>query len=232
MRREPFTTIERAFNSLVESDALPIDGSLHPGLPCRQMPISEVVTFLRDPQSPLPSCDSIWRALLAAPDREQWDFICLGLALPALRKAVSKASRIWPHDPDGIKSEAIDAFIQAIHEAKPPEARIFSTICNRVKTACRTYARDLARHARGPYQAVFESHAPAAPWSHVDLVLIRAVDQGIISEDEAILIGAFRLDGASASDIAKTLGIPAINVSLEEKSAEHRLATWLIQQGK
>ncbi|WP_335986648.1 hypothetical protein [Glycomyces sp. MUSA5-2] len=228
MRREPFTTIERAFGKLVAADALTVDASLHPGLPNRPLPISEVVTFLQDPASPRPACDRIWRVLLTAPDRQQWDLVCLGLALPALRKAAARADRIWPYDPDGIQAEALDAFIRELHQPKIPEERIFSTICIRVKTACRTFARELARHARGPSETVFESQTPASPWTHIDLVLVRAVEQEIISKDEAIQIAMFRLEGIPDATIAEAMSASRKESRLARKIAEHKLAKWIV----
>jgi hypothetical protein len=231
MRSDPFTTIERAFNKLVASDALAIDGSLHPGLPGRQVPISEIVIFLRSPQSPQEACDSIWRAFLTFPDRERWDLICFGLALPALRKAATRASRIWPHDPEGIQAEALDAFIREIHQADHSRDRIFSTVCNHVKSACRTYARDLARHARGLQEITFESRSPAEPWSHIDLVLLRAVEQEVISLEEGSLIAACRLEDVSTETLAKALGVSRLEVTLTRKGAEQRLADWILNEG-
>lgn len=228
MRRDPFATIERAFSKLVASGALAIDGRSHPGLPDRQVPISDVVTVLRDPQSPQETCDSIWHAFLSFPDRERWDLICFGIALPALRKAAAKATRIWPYDPEGIQAEALDAFIREIHQADILGSRIFSTICNHVKSACRTYARDLARHAKGLQEITFESHPPVAPWSHIDLVLIRAVEQEIISAEEEELIASFRLEGISTDATAKAQGVTIMEVSLARKRAEHRLAKWIM----
>jgi hypothetical protein len=228
MSCDPFTTIERAFNKLVASDALAIDGSHHPRLPGRQVPISEIVKFLRNPQSPQEACDSIWRAFLSFPDRERWDLICFGTALPALRKATRRATRIWPHDPNGIQAEALDAFIREIREADHSGSRIFSTICNHVKTACRTYARDLARHARSLQEITFQSHAPAAPWAHIDLVLLRAIEQEVISWEEGSLIASCRLEGVPTETLAKALGTSRLEVTRTRKGAERRLADWIL----
>lgn len=197
-------------------------------MPDRQVPISEIVTVLRNPRSPQETCDNIWRAFLAFPDRERWDLICFGIALPALRKAATKATRIWPHDSEGIQAEALDAFIREIHQADLSGIRIFSTVCNHVKTACRTYARGLARHAKGLQEITFESHPPVAPWSHIDLVLIRAVEQEIISLDEEDLIASFRLEGISTDATAKAQGVTTMEVSLARKRAEQRLAKWIM----
>ena len=189
-----FTRIQQQFERLVMDAAITIDGTAHSGLPHRATSLEEITRFLHSSDSSREARDSLWHAFAAAPDREVWDTICLGIALPALHQAVARAVKIWPHDPDGLQSTAVSAFLAKLPQhAANRGCRIFAGLYTHVKSACRTYARDMARHTRGAAGQVFDSRPPVRPWGHVDLVLAEAIREEVVTQKEAIIIATARL---------------------------------------
>ena len=64
---------------------------------------------------------------------------------------------------------------------------------------------------------------PHPPWGHPDIILADAVAAGILSLDEARLIGATRLERLQVKDIAAWLGELPNTVAGRRRRAEQRL---------
>lgn len=71
------------------------------------------------------------------------------------------------------------------------------------------------------------SAPPKQDFGHVDLVVARAVAEGVISRFEADLIVTTRLDGRSLIDVGEALGMTANALRMRRRKAEARLAAWL-----
>lgn len=228
----PLDAVERAFADLLTHSNSRIGGADHVGLPNRPHSMPEIVEVLRDPCTVQETCDSLWRFFLEQFDNDEWATLSLGLALPAMRKSVAKAARIWDRDLIDLQAEAINAFIALARQIDTTSDRLYSHLCNRVKGACRTFARGLARNAKSIHQVGFDSCLPPEPWSHIDLVLTRAINEGVITREEADLIVMTRLEQVKLGRVAQSNGVSRIEISLLRKRAEHRLTEWLIAEQK
>lgn len=71
------------------------------------------------------------------------------------------------------------------------------------------------------------ANIPARPWGHPDFVLARAVRAGAITEAEAELIGATRLEGADLVSFALAEGCSIDVVRHRRFRAERRLVKFL-----
>ena len=227
MNRFPLDEAERAFTDLLARSEQLIDGTEHPGLPDRPVTMPELVAVLRDQLTTQETCDSLWSFLLEHFDDEPWATLSLGLALPPMRKSVAKAARIWDRDIIDLQAEAVNAFLEMARHIDPASCRLYSRICNHVKDACRTFARGLARNARTVHLAGMTARPPAEPWSHIDLVLKRAVRNHVISGFEAEIITNTRLEGEQLGSLARKRRLSRTILSMQRRNAEHRLIEWL-----
>ncbi|GAA3433341.1 hypothetical protein [Kutzneria kofuensis] len=87
----------------------------------------------------------------------------------------------------------------------------------------------LAEALAGPTPVApgFRSTPPHTPWGHPDLVLARAVADGVLTQTEAALIGATRLEEVPVADWAAAHQIGEWAVYKTRKRAELRLAAYL-----
>ena len=64
---------------------------------------------------------------------------------------------------------------------------------------------------------------PIRPWDHPDLVLARAVAAGVLSAEEAELIGTTYLEDVSVAEYADRAGVSRWSVYKRRRAAETRL---------
>jgi hypothetical protein len=76
---------------------------------------------------------------------------------------------------------------------------------------------------KGAVWSQFVSRAPRAPWGHPDFVLLDAVRAGVLSPQEAWLIGVTRLEGIGVNEVAAVLGERTNTVVVRRRRAEHHL---------
>ena len=83
------------------------------------------------------------------------------------------------------------------------------------------------RELAGGWRGSFVSGPPPAVAGHPDLVLARAVRDGILSLAEAALIGSTRLEALSIADAAAARGQSVTAATVARHRAEHRLRRYL-----
>jgi hypothetical protein len=99
-------------------------------------------------------------------------------------------------------------------------------LCARLLDAGRKAgARQLFQDAAvdGAVWSQFASRAPLPPWGHPDFVLADAVATGVLSLDEARLIGVTRLEHLAVKDVAAWLGEHTNTVVARRRRAEQRV---------
>ena len=83
------------------------------------------------------------------------------------------------------------------------------------------------RTAPRPRAALFTSTPPPAPARHPDLVLARAVAARALTHQEAVLIGATRLEPLRLADIARARGHSLAQTRAARVRAERKLSAYL-----
>ena len=82
-----------------------------------------------------------------------------------------------------------------------------------------------------PSEEAFRSREPRPLWGHEDFVLARAVAEGVITGEQAELIGATRLEPEyTLTQAAADWGVSYKAIEQVRRRAEHRLAAWLSGQ--
>lgn len=232
MRRTALTVAEDAFRLLVcEPAPLAFDGRPIAGLPDRHIPLDELRTLLRARTMSPDTSDAIWRQLAhqARHWGPAWTVGAVGVALPGLTHLAARLSKGFAKLADDIDSELLAAFLHTLRTDDLQAPRVWLRLC---WTAWRAGVKvrrsddllelppDIPVGARTPYR----------PYGHPDLLLGRAVAAGIITQEQADLIGATRLGDVLIEQIAAESGQTGSVVRMRRKRAERKLLA-AVQQG-
>lgn len=190
----------------------------------------EVAAILYNRSTSPTKRDRIWAHIVGrtrTDNNGEWTVIATGLALPGLRRAAARTARIWPHDdPGDTDAEVLAGFVAALSEVDLARPRICSRLVQAAFSAGRAAAR---RHIRAAQtrQRALESSMPPPVSGHVDLVLARAVHEGIITRADAEIIGATRLDHQPLVEEAATQGLTLAELQQIRDTAETALRNWI-----
>jgi hypothetical protein len=205
-----------------------LNGRLFPGLPDRRIPLDEVRDRLLARHCPQTTRDAAWAHLVLRSRTEgaTWTVAAVGVALPALTSVAATLSDRFAGDPADVHAEVLRGFLTelSIIDLRPPRIML------RLRWAAyRSGYRALAEALAGPIPVApgFRSTPPHAPWGHPDLVLARAVADGVLTQTEAALIGATRLEDMPIADWAAQHQTGEWAAYKTRKRAELRLATYL-----
>ncbi|MEU3642909.1 hypothetical protein AB0E59_05940 [Lentzea sp. NPDC034063] len=218
-----------AFNWLVTGPhPVSLNGRLFTGLPDRDIPLDEVRDRLLARRCSQSTRDSVWAHLVLRSRMEgaTWTVAAVGVALPALTSVAATLSDRFAGDPADVHAEVLRGFLAALStiDLRPPR------IILRLRWAAYRSGHDALAEALSsptPIAPGFRSAPPHAPWGHPDLVLARAVADGVLTQTEAALIGATRLENVSVVDWAAQHGVGEWAVYKTRKRAELRLVDYL-----
>jgi hypothetical protein len=184
---------------------------------------------LLSPATDAQTVDAVWRTLVGRSRGEggAWLLLAAGCALPKLRSIAWHACRTPAADRDEIAQELLAAFTHALlHTAPVPETDVLGELLRPARAAAHRLAdqgRQIAR-TRAPLAGPM---APAPPNGHPDFVLADLVHTGVITTEEASLIGLHRLEGVSLRRIAAESGTYPMQLSRRLRDAESRVITAL-----
>jgi len=205
-----------------------LNGRLFPGLPNRYLPLDEVRDRLLARRCTQATRDAVWAHLVLRSRIEgaTWTVAAVGVALPALTSVAATLSDRFAGDPADVHAEVLRGFLSALSDIdlRPPRVML------RLRWAAYRSGYDaLAEALAGPTPVApgFRSSPPHAPWGHPDLVLARAVADGVLTQTEAGLIGATRLEQVPVADWAAQHQTGEWAVYKTRKRAEFRLAAYL-----
>ncbi|MGA8115676.1 MAG: hypothetical protein WCA46_18610 [Actinocatenispora sp.] len=205
-----------------------LNGRLFPGLPDRYIPLDEVRDRLLARRCPQATRDAVWAHLVLRSRTEgaTWTVAAVGVALPALTSVAATLTNRFAGDPADVHAEVLRGFLAALStiDLRPPRIML------RLRwEAYRSGYQALEEALAGPTPVApgFRSTPPHAPWGHPDLVLARAVADGVLTQTEAALIGATRLEEVPVADWAAQHQIGEWAVYKARKRAELRLAAYL-----
>jgi hypothetical protein len=222
--------VAAAFGWLVEGpDPLAVDGRDFAGLPDHLLGLGELRERLLDPGCRPATRDAVWAHLVnrARREGEAWTIGCVGVALPALLRIAATLTARFAGDPRDVHAATLTGFLAALTEVDLDRPRIML----RLRWAAYRAGHAALREALDAPTPIGDDH-PAPPVlqtraGHPDLVLARAVADGVLSVDEAELIAATRWDGASlaATALRRRAGYEATKKA--RRRAELRLAAYL-----
>jgi hypothetical protein len=211
--------------SAAEPTKLALDGAVFGGeLPAGRLLLLPLRDLLLRPQTSPATRDSVWRELIrrAREDRSSWLVAAMGMALPGLRRAVRDLTAGFRGDRDDLESAVAEGFVTAVYKVDLDD----HALCARLVDAGRKAgARQVFKDANcdGAAWSLFASRAPQPPWGHPDFVLAAAVSAGVLTLDEARLIGVTRLEHVPVKDVADWLGERPNTVVARRLRAEQRL---------
>lgn len=228
MSRTALSVAEDAFRLLVcEPAPLVFDGRPVAGLPDRLLPLDELRTLLVAGAGSEVS-DAVWRALAvrARDDGPAWVVGAVGVALPGLTRMAARLRVAAPGMADDIDSELMAGFLAAVRTTDLAPPRVWLRLC---WAAWR--AGDQARKTDSllelPADVAVGSRSPRRPYGHPDIVLGRAVRAGVLTADQADLIGATRLGDVLIEQIAAAGGESGSVVRMRRRRAEVKLVAAL-----
>ena len=123
-----------------------------------------------------------------------------------------------------LQAEVLSGFLEAVRALDLGDLEsvpLASRLCWAAWRAGQRHARTetgWTRSRRGLGQ--LRDIGPELPWGHPDLVLAAAVREGILTRDQAALIGRNRLEGVPLSQIAAETGISHSALCNRRKKAE------------
>ena len=205
-----------------------LNGRLFPGLPHRRIALDEVRDHLLARRCPQATRDAVWAHLVlqARSQGATWTVAAVGVALPALTSVAATLSSRFAGDPADVHAEVLRGFLAALAVVDLRRPRIMLRLR---WAAYRSGYRALVEALDGPTPVApgFRSTPPHTPWGHPDLVLARAVADGVLTRTEADLIGATRLEDESVAEWAVRHQTGEWAVYKARKRAELRLAAYL-----
>ena len=222
-----FDTLEQTFRSLSQGPgALTLPGGLFSPGRCRPARLREARELLLWPgRMDLDDVDRVWAVVVrgAQGGDPAWVVAAAGLLLPGLRYVTAQLTAGYAGDYDDVATEVLIGFLTRLRSIDPDSGRLASRLRwagYRGGLAERHRATDAIRR-RAPG---VEPSVPHRPWGHPDFVLAAAVRAGIVTVEDADLIGVTRLEGVELEDVAADLGISRRALIVRRNRAEHRLA--------
>jgi hypothetical protein len=208
-------------------DPLSVDGAaLGHGLPARPVPVPELAAVLLHPATSFPARDVVWRHLIgrARTDGPSWVVACVGVALPGLLTVTARMARKYDGD---IAATVVTEFLAAVRNLDPHPPQVVSRLLNTTQSNARAALRAAQPVHCGEGAFAPVSTAPPAVFGHPDFVLARAVRDGVLTELEADVIAATRLEAVPVADYAARHQMSVWAVYRLRAPAEARLAAAL-----
>jgi len=203
---------------------LSVDGrQLGHGLPRRLIPLPELSAILMHPSASFAARDAAWRLLVtnARTGDKPWIAGAVGVALPGLRYKAYLLSLNFTGD---AQSALVTEFVKALRTVEVDQPGVVGALLSTAFSKARAALRDEQPAACGEVTFAPGSVLPPAPFGHPDFVLARAVRAGVITTEEADMIGAMRLEGVTVVEYAERVGVSRWMVYKRRRSAEHRIA--------
>jgi len=225
----PLDTARDTFTALVTGpEPLSVNGRLFGGLPEARIPLDDLRDRLMRPGCPRRTRDAVWAHLVLRSRVEgaAWTVGCVGVALPGLATVASWIAGRYPGDRGDVHAEVLAGFLHALPTVDLRAPAVFPRLRWAARRAGMTALQE-ALDAPVPVPPGRGSAPPAPPAGHPDLVLARAVAEGVLSRTEADVIGATRLEEVRLTAWAGEHRMGHQFASRLRARAESRLLAWL-----
>ncbi|WP_263249600.1 sigma-70 RNA polymerase sigma factor region 4 domain-containing protein [Saccharopolyspora rosea] len=221
-------TARRAFGFLLAGPhPISLDGRAIPGLPPRFVPLDQVQELVMHSRCPQRLRDGVWCHLTTRSRVEggTWTVACVGMALPALVTIAARLSARHRLEAADLHAAVLAGFLTALAEidlARPG-------VMNRLRWAAYRSGHAALREALDAPEPGTPTRVTGGPLGrsvegHPDLVLARAVAEGLLTAREADVIAVTRLDGRSLTRFAQECGSSYEALKKTRARAERRLA--------
>ncbi|MDG4764498.1 hypothetical protein O7632_10330 [Solwaraspora sp. WMMD406] len=202
---------------------LSVDGrALGLGLPRRPIALPELSAILMHPSCGYAARDAVWRLLVrrARTGDPAWRAGAVGVALPGLRFKAYLLAKLFTGD---VQAAIVEHFLRALGTVDVAKPGVVGNLLSAAFSKARAELRE-----QEPASSWVPNHAPGAvlppaPYGHPDLVLARAVNAGVITVQEAELIGATYLEEVSLTAYAERTGQARWNLYKRRTAAVTRL---------
>ncbi|WP_307962320.1 hypothetical protein [Salinispora arenicola] len=149
-----------------------------------------------DPDAPVlryAARDAAWRLLVqrARTGDPAWRAGAIGVALPGLRFKAYLLAKLFTGD---VQAAIVEHFLRALGTVDVARPGVVGNLLSAAFSKARAELRDQEPASSGAPNHASGAVLPPAPYGHPDLVLARAVNAGVISGQEAELIGATYLE--------------------------------------
>jgi len=162
----------------------------------------------------------------AQAERSTASIALCGLLLPGLRKVTGPRKAVLPECAADIEAEALAGVLKAVEELCETTPKLaWELVAAGLRGVDRFVGRELTvlrRHMAGDVASL-----PAPLYGHPDLVLVAAVEDGVIRPDDAFVIGETRLGGATLEEVARSMQVGTAALQKRRRRAEEALACWL-----
>lgn len=215
-----------------------------PGVPVNgqvTVPVAELHRFLIAPERTSNELDAVWDALVErARQDEDWQLVVLGVVAPRLAQIAARtAGRVQVELREEIAAAVLAGFAEALLTVVPEPGRglIVHQLLRRAqaagqkvvdqrKAACKRQPTETEREEQLP-----EPGSVGRGASHPDLALARLVARGVITGDEADLIGRHRIEGVTLRRLGAERGWYPMQTTRALRAAERKVGCALGHAG-
>lgn len=236
----PLDSIEAAFRDLESQsmdfalDMSEIDIDVGSEIPRHQVPLRALRARLLDRTTSYVVREDVWAELVFRTQSEggDWPLAAVWMMAPGLRGAAARAVRGGGLPFPDAEAEVIEGFLRELMTIDVDAGGVASRLW------WAGYRRGLSARSlyTGAVRAVplmerWVLHARQSTPGHPDFVLDRAVHAGVVTVDEAELIGRTRMEGEGLAAAARRLGLGYTACRIRRAAAEERLARYLLVSG-
>jgi len=228
--QSPFEVLEASFRLLCAGPSpLALHGrEVGPPLPPRPIPLTELGSALLHPSTPYEARDRAVGLLVrrAQDHGGSWTVGLFGVLLPGLRAAVADVARAYPEAAADLEADVLAELVEVLAGFDADTERVASRLLWRAAQRARRRAvhEQAALRRRDGRPARDEAYRGAG---HPDFVLAAAVRAGVLTPDQAELIGETRLGDVTVEEWAERIGWQPRSVRKRRSVAERRLLAWL-----
>jgi hypothetical protein len=228
--RQRITASTRALRSIENTFDLSVRGpggwtvdaaTIGHDLPNQTICLYALRALLLEPSTSHATRDAAWRLLAerARTTPKPWRLAVVGMAVPGLRRLVR---RLAPSDHD-VENAAVEGFLAGVANIDLDRDRVFARLYNTAHQYARLAVVASRPVACGELHIVARSAPPPPPARHEDLVLVELHRDGVISFDDAHLIGKTRLEHVDLRDYADDIGVTYRAVRHRRMRAEQKV---------
>ena len=228
--------VEYAFSWMcTRPHPITINGSTVPSLPRRVIPLDDMRVLLLAPDADPGMRDAVWRHLIVRSRTEggAWTVACAAMARPVLDRVARVLTDRFAGDPADIHAAVLTGFLHGLARVDLDGRSLVCSLRWASYRAGLAAVRD-ALDAPTPHGLAVPSTMPSAVSNadpgragHPDLVLARAVADGVLTTAEADLISSTRLGTVGLAEAAAARGQSYTATRAARLRAEHRLLTYL-----